>query len=121
MPTALVNRELSLEKAIKLLQECIAERGGSFVYSGPADVCWNWHDEGNQPGCIIGMAMFKFTGDRDTIRAYSPSDAYDLLDALEVKASRMTRVFLRDVQSAQDTKSTWQDALLTGLGKLASS
>lgn len=120
--------QLTLEKAITLIKGCIAERGGDYVYSNPDcppdGACSNWHTTADCPGCIIGLAMYRWFEEigqadwaREQLRLGSVIGVTSsaLLDALGVNASQMTLSFLAEVQRQQDDKVSWRGALSSGL------
>jgi len=110
--------ELTLEKAIELIRECVRERGENYVYSNPtrgSANCENWHTTAtvDEPGCIIGLAMFKFVG--PAVKNYPVGVSTILLDELEIQATPTVLHFLWAVQSAQDEKTPWGEAFKGGL------
>jgi len=113
--------ELTLEKAIELIRECVRERGENYVYSNPTRVnCENWHTTAtvDEPGCIIGLAMSKFVGP-GAVRQHPVGTSTELLDRLEVQATPTVLHFLGAVQCAQDDKVPWGEAFEGGLLALA--
>ena len=114
--------ELTLEKAIELIRECVRERGENYVYSNPTRSganCENWHTTAtvDEPGCIIGLAMFKFVG--PAVKNYPVGRSTILLDKLEIQATLDVLHFLGAVQDAQDDRMTWSEAFREGLLALA--
>lgn len=123
--------ELTLEKAITLIKGCIWERGGDYIYSNPdcprKGPCQNWHATEDQPGCIIGLAMYRWFEELgmavwagEILKANAGVTAGDLLFSLGVSASEMTKEFLGAVQQRQDAGASWRKAFEFGLTRVAS-
>jgi hypothetical protein len=126
----MLNKTIDEHRAIKLLRECVAERGESYVY--PYQQCRNAFVQGDtyqltgglgdtkftgptQPGCMVGLAMFNAGVPVDELSGHAhPMDAFDLADHLHEKgwgiSTKAASVF-RAAQQQQDVGDTWAGAL----------
>jgi hypothetical protein len=111
--------ELTLEKAIELAKQAVADRGEDYVYEKPEDVevCQYVHDDG--PGCIVGYILNKAGASLEELHDHEGTWASALTDRLEVTgvltASYEANVFLDAIQGKQDNGKNWGQALAYGL------
>jgi hypothetical protein len=109
--------EIGYDAAVQALRECVTERGENYVYT-PCSIwgCVYWHDKTNEPGCLIGLALYKLgvsssvlqklgnlhVRDRDNTKAFAAAGF-----ALTNSA---TAVFAH-AQSLQDHSMPWGRAV----------
>lgn len=123
--------ELTLTKAMSLVDEAIAERGEDFVYKKqPGMDCKYvhegvvWDDEAetyvddesvSEPGCLVGLALHKAGIPLVKMQAAEGSDAAGLLNSLEQRGyitfTTEAADFLDAVQENQDSGYAWGEAL----------
>lgn len=114
--------------AISAMQKCVEERGFNYVYRKIDDgkPCLNWHEETDEPGCIVGMALYKLGVPAEILRANDVGPAGQWQDMLrevnlkdygcEFNHFRITRnatTLFTIAQVAQDNGAPWGAALET--------
>jgi hypothetical protein len=111
--------ELDLEQADALIQRAVNERGADFVYPNkwrangePSSAClYQVPGEPGKPACIIGM-IANYLGVLDRMPEFEPG--VDALEKAGVKVDEEAAFFLQTVQTSQDTRNPWGDALQIG-------
>lgn len=111
--------ELTLERAKELLAEAVAERGEDYVYprsdSGP--YCYYVHTPDMDasltepaPGCIAGYVLHKAGVPLETLRRFEgKSVQYPIAQLVQTEPD--VADLLRNVQSRQDERTPWGEAV----------
>lgn len=113
------NYTLTREKALKLLERAVAEKGEDFIYTSPVDgssVC-QYIDDSNNPSCIVGH-VFKYLADElgnhdifTELEEYEGNSAHDI-DLTGVTILPEASMVLAVAQTVQDSmEDTWGRAL----------
>lgn len=113
--------------ALDLLKAAVVERGPDYVYEviDSSDRCLYWHQEKNEPGCIVGLVLFNkgvtpdslIDVDNEVATAARHLSSYKLMTATgeTVWLSEKALDLFSRVQRFQDTGSPWGEALSVGL------
>jgi len=125
--------KIDLEMARKLVRLAIEERGEDYIY--PFGACSNvfvpgfeYFSKGDndgehpvvfeeaEPGCIVGLAMFKagFTLEQINIPGGMISMAADFKKDGIAEFTPLTRYYLSEIQGYQDAGNTWGQSLTHG-------
>lgn len=104
--------ELTLEKAIELLDNAIAERGADHVYVPDVAGSSCFYVHGDKPGCIIGHVLHQFGIPLSELKKVEGKRAALAVDELDIRTEKyLVSQFLDHVQRAQDNGSPWGDAV----------
>jgi hypothetical protein len=116
---------LDYQRARDLLTEIVTERGRDYTYTAPRDPadgrdagsCDYWH--GDEPGCLIGNALFQLGVTDQFLMAQEGNNAEALLDTLTYKfnwqvAPGVNWLFVK-AQEMQDKREEWGFALDEGI------
>lgn len=111
--------ELTLEKAIELAENAVADRGADYVYTNPEgnrDTCHYIHSKPGEPlvvGCIVGHMLNQLGIDLHAIN--NVADILDVKKGLEEREiltmDRWASAFLSRLQRRQDDGANWLSAL----------
>jgi hypothetical protein len=120
------------DRALDLLNQAITQRGSDYVYERPDDglTCFYWHQEGDTPGCIVGLALHLAGVERETLRKADTIPPRGASHSGTTIASVVARgvlandgvtltpgavSLLNQVQARQDDNETWGDAVKHGV------
>lgn len=108
--------ELTLERAIELAREAVAEKGADYVYTNPlADedyvgpVCLYAH--GDECGCIVGNIYRRHGASIDQVRKLDKLGAVSAIPNEVFPRTEQADKFLRMVQRLQDGGRPWGEAV----------
>jgi hypothetical protein len=114
--------ELTLEKAIELVEQAIADRGEDYVYERPEDVEECQYVHGDEPGCIVGYILHAAGVDLGTLHDNEGIWASFVTNNLAMQnvlaADYGVACFLDSIQGEQDRGKTWGQALAYGLSRM---
>lgn len=106
---------LDTPTVLKVLEECVRDRGPDYVYRAVHNVCLYWHGDEDAPGCIVGLALYKLGVSADELRTHNSIDAAAILSQLResgtVTYTGEALHLLLSVQSDQDIGIPWGTAL----------
>jgi hypothetical protein len=101
--------------ALNALRQCVDERGGFYVYE--STVCRNWERDTDQPGCIVGLALFKLGVPRAFLKdeSHETMSIRALVPYLKGTGITLSKPAIRAfwiAQILQDRRATWGDAVV---------
>ena len=111
---------IDTEDAIKLLEECVAERGEDFVY--PQEwktdlVCkYSVEQDGEQtPACIVGLAIYRLTNE---IVSSGLAANVVLRDYFPGRFTKSAIMLMETAQLKQDNGFTWREAVDAAISEM---
>lgn len=121
---------LTVAKVKELLAEAVALKGADYVYTTPdglqgtpedQPVCLYVH--GDQPGCIVGHALYSAGISLARLREEERNDAEGVLRNLrhDLMYEEGVPSLLQDVQQAQDQGTPWGQAVRSAIAELEGS
>lgn len=108
---------LTLERAIELTREVVAEFGPDHVYVKQLDsnedrTCFYVHD--GAPSCLVGHVLHRHGVPPEAFATLEGEAANEVVDML-TDAEERVALFLNTVQIEQDEGAVWGDALEAAL------
>lgn len=102
---------LTLDRAVELAREVVAEKGADFVYE-EEEGAWGglYVHAGDKPGCLVGHILLRHGVPVETLKNYNSMGIAWVADETGVAAAEATN-FLESVQGDQDDGHSWGKAV----------
>ena len=90
----------------------IANEYPEFVYEAPSELggqCLYAHssENGYTPGCLMGQALYRLGVDLSALQPYEGEGIEEVLEHLNISSDSDSRLWLSEVQTAQDESVPW--------------
>ncbi|WP_157430034.1 hypothetical protein [Actinomadura oligospora] len=95
----------------------LADQQPDYVYDRGSHRDCQYNADGTQPGCIFGQALAAF--DLEVPEDMEGTPIADLIGWLGINTSVLQRIWMRRVQSSQDTGHPWRETIEKVDAKLA--
>lgn len=104
--------EITPEKAIALLEECVAEKGAAFIYERPQGNACAFVDKG-VPSCLVGHALHKAGITLAALRRFDKvgGNIECLVNDGSIALPEVATSIFQRAQELQDDGWTWGKAL----------
>lgn len=100
--------------ALDAMDRCVAERGASYIYTPEEpNMCVYWHGnpEEGEPGCLVGMALFKLGVPAELLYDCNSLGITNLAEELAADGTATITTpavdMFRDAQNWQDKEESW--------------
>jgi hypothetical protein len=123
--------DVTYQILVDKLREAVANRGGDYVYQppGPTGECFNWHQDTDTPGCIVGYVFHALGVSGNVLLKHARASSAPLTHALEIEGiiklpnfeahRTLILTLLYAVQTAQDTRTCWGEAVNRAITAIA--
>jgi hypothetical protein len=127
-----VTKVVTYLQVVNALHAAVTDRGGDYVYEpvGSITACRNWHEETDEPGCIVGYVLHSLGAAKEQLAGQGLGgiqieEPYSIaagttMAALECagwtfKDRDKVLYLLSTVQSRQDRHVSWGEAVARGI------
>jgi hypothetical protein len=110
---------LTMNRAVQLAKEVVAEFGEDYVYPEEHKVLFPGNDEAScmyvhhgKPSCIVGQILHQHGVSTEELSLWENRGAYRVAEAVTDTEDAGVLGFLSAMQSRQDAGMNWGDALI---------
>lgn len=125
----MTKRHVTVQELKDTVAACVEERGADYQYRVPSadsdmgGSCLYWHEDEQQPGCIVGLALHKLGVSDEFLRNHEGNTSIGMLKLLTENHEWTFEDYLEvdwwlnEIQRRQDDGMRWGDAIKIEYGR----